>query len=241
MNRFRKKFLENGFYIEKNLIKEIDLKNIKNLFEYLIQSLTNEKFKFKDFESENFHDNLRKLRSLHPKKFSSLYEIIKNSASIKKLFLSNKVQNIASKILSIPSERLSTSGSTCGMYSNIDMKNTFNWHQDCRYYEQNLKMNSGCVAIIPLLNSGAFNGNIQYVSNSHKISVINHKKKNKKFSLMKKDFNLGNIKTFEINFGDILFFDLNIIHKSGINNSDKFRLNCETRFHSIVKGNYYLL
>ena len=171
MNKFRQKFLKNGFYIEKNLIEEIDLKHIKNLFEYLIQSLTNEKFKLKDFESKNFHDKLRKLRSLHPRKFSNLYEIIKNSASIKKLFLSNKVQNIASKILNVPPERLSISGSTCGMYSNIDMKNTFNWHQDCRYYEQNLKMNSGCVAIIPLLNSGAFNGNIQYVSNSHKINI----------------------------------------------------------------------
>ena len=123
-----------------------------------------------------------------------------------------------------------------------DKRNSLDWHQDSSYYEMTSpKFNSG-VCWISITNNTKLNGTLQFLPGSH-IKGFYYSKKNKSKQNVSEQNKLivkkKKIKNLNSNSGDVSFFHINMIHKSGVNTSKKIRFTIGCRFHDL-KGSFNL-
>lgn len=183
-----------------------------------------------DDKLDNYVINLYKQ---DPTKAGKAYDMLNQNLVIKRIFLNKKFEK---KLKEYFSQNDKNSQLTFSHFQFLiilpnSKKNNLGWHQDSAYFTESKKKNSTYVCWTPISMVGStVNGGLEIINNSHLFGPLHHKinKNNfrKKVSLEKRGklyFDIKKIKkkkilNCNIKSGQSLFFESNMIHRSGSQN-----------------------
>ena len=238
-DQIREKFRESGYFIAKSIISE---KKINAVLEtiFRIYFRYNPSSKLHDLQepwnSDLFHEELIKFRKSDPKRFSLLYDSTQTSVSIMELLTSELIAKYSANLLDTKNNELCITEGMIRMDAPGDKRNIAGWHQEISYLR-----NNGLVIWIPLSDITPDLGPLQVCPKSHhegELKVVQNKNLPGDASTVSVD-EVGpeyiakySIMDVEIKKGDVLFFDTELFHRSGVNTSNRMRFSCQVR-HAI--------
>ena len=238
-DQIREKFRENGYFIAKSIISE---KKINAVLEtiFRIYFKYNPSSKLRDLQepwnSDLFHEEIIKFRKSDPKRFSLLYDSTQTSVSIMELLTSELIAKYSANLLDTKNNELCITEGMIRMDAPGDKRNIAGWHQEISYLR-----NNGLVIWIPLSDITPDLGPLQVCPKSHhegELKVVQNKNLPGDASTVSVD-EVGpeyiakySIMDVEIKKGDVLFFDTELFHRSGVNTSNRMRFSCQVR-HAI--------
>ena len=238
-DQIREKFRENGYFIAKSIISE---KKINAVLEtiFRIYFKYNPSSKLRDLQepwsSDLFHEEIIKFRKSDPKRFSLLYDSTQTSVSIMELLTSELIAKYSANLLDTKNNELCITEGMIRMDAPGDKRNIAGWHQEISYLR-----NNGIVIWIPLSDITPDLGPLQVCPKSHhegELKVVQNKNLPGDASTVSVD-EVGpeyiakySIMDVEIKKGDVLFFDTELFHRSGVNTSNRMRFSCQVR-HAI--------
>jgi len=238
-DQIREKFRENGYSIAKSIISE---KKINAVLEtiFRIYFKYNPSSKLRDLQepwnSDLFHEEIIKFRKSDPKRFSLLYDSTQTSASIMELLTSELIAKYSANLLDTKNNELCITEGMIRMDAPGDKRNIAGWHQEISYLR-----NNGLVIWIPLSDITPDLGPLQVCPKSHhegELKVVQNKNLPGDVSTVSVDevepeyIAKYSIMDVEIKKGDVLFFDTELFHRSGVNTSNRIRFSCQIR-HAI--------
>jgi ectoine hydroxylase-related dioxygenase (phytanoyl-CoA dioxygenase family) len=238
-DQIREKFRENGYFIAKSIISE---KKISAVLEtiFRIYFKYNPSSKLHDLQepwnSDLFHEELIKFRKSDPKRFSLLYDSTQTSASVMELLTSELIAKYSANLLDTKNNELCITEGMIRMDAPGDKRNIAGWHQEISYLR-----NNGLVIWIPLSDITPDLGPLQVCPKSHhegELKVVQNKNLPGDVSTVSVDevepeyIAKYSIMDVEIKKGDVLFFDTELFHRSGVNTSNRIRFSCQIR-HAI--------
>ena len=238
-DQIREKFRENGYFIAKSIISE---KKISAVLEtiFRIYFKYNPSSKLRDLQepwnSDLFHEEIIKFRKSDPKRFSLLYDSTQTSVSIMELLTSELIAKYSANLLDTKNNELCITEGMIRMDAPGDKRNIAGWHQEISYLR-----NNGLVIWIPLSDITPDLGPLQVCPKSHhegELKVVQNKNLPGDVSTVSVDevapeyIAKYSIMDVEIKKGDVLFFDTELFHRSGVNTSNRMRFSCQVR-HAI--------
>ena len=143
-------------------------------------------------------------------------------------------------LLNTNKESLAYSGKMLRMDPPRDTRNSLGWHQDQAYFKLNSRAENAIVAWIPLQDITAEMQGIAYCPGSHKNGLVSSKKLNSDKQNSSEQNLIQNCQLesykkahLSIRRGDVAFFNMNLIHKSGENKTNRVRFTAGLRFHNM--------
>ena len=252
-------YKENGYVIIKGLLSQYLLdQQLKNIYMLLLRFHKPDE-KLKKFEQPwnklLFHQEIIKFRKKNPKAFSGFYDCVQSSLSLTRLLTSKNLVKCVSDILEVDVCELSSSTLECRIDVPNDTRNLANWHQDFSYFNHNLLGLKTLTCWAPLVKLSSKSGYLQVYKKSHLEGMASsglNEKWNKPRDVndndnlfteqlsIKKNVNLNKykIESVKVELGDVLFFNMFLIHRSGINMSNKIRFSAQNRFHMATSKDF---
>jgi len=234
-------YMENFF--DKKLIKEINKSVILSLDETL-----KKKNIYRSFRNYNLNEKLFKFRKKYPVLFAEYFETLQTIANIYPPLVNKKVLLIMEQLLCVSKDFITLADVAIRLDSPNDSRNALEWHQDSSYYRQNKSGKNGVVAWSPLIQDISLDmGPIEFLRKSQKIGTLMTSKKESKNKLFSKKISitqnkikkyLKEITCIDVKQGDVLLMNLDMIHRSGRNLSDKFRITLLGRYHNSKSKDY---
>lgn len=230
-----------GYKIIKNIVPKYLLEDHIYTLALRFSEITNIKLKDKPFKkrklSKELSEHLIELKNNKPELFGFLYDSIQSSVSLNKILTCEKMMNKLSEISGIPKELYSTSGHITRIDVPKVKKNLYSWHQETSYYEQNSNVENCYFIWIPFFDVKKNKGAIMLAEKSHTLGYLKTKvtKKNilhsEQRSISPKKIKKFKIISPKMSVGDICISNFNLIHKSGIDNTNNVRLTAIGRYH----------
>ena len=202
-----------------------------------------------------FHREIIKFRQRDPKSFTGFYDCLQSSLSLTRVVTSNKLVECVAGLLELDACELSSSGQECRVDVPGDKRNAAGWHQDLSYFNRNIFGLNTMACWAPLVKLTSKSGYLQVFRKSHIEGMVSSgfaEKWNKQRELnnndnlatqqvsIKEDSNLDQykIESVKMDLGDVLFFNMFLIHRSGINTSNKIRFSVQNRFHGATSKDF---
>ena len=238
-DQIREKFRENGYSIAKSIISEKEINAVLETI-FRIYFKYNPSSKLRDLQepwnSDLFHEEIIKFRKSDPKRFSLLYDSTQTSVSLMELLTSELIAKYSANLLDTKNNELCITEGMIRMDAPGDKRNIAGWHQEISYLR-----NNGLVIWIPLSDITPDLGPLQVCPKSHhegELKVVQNKNLPGDVSTVSVDevapeyIAKYSIMDVEIKKGDVLFFDTELFHRSGVNTSNRMRFSCQVR-HAI--------
>ena len=239
---------KNGYAILKNIVPppRIDalLENIYKL--YRKYSTDYELDESEDpWKSEIFHKKLIEFRKKDSKLFGAIYDSLKTSLTLTQLVSDDVIVNNVAKFLCVESSDVSIAEPMCRLDVPNDKRNTLEWHQERSFFPQNRDGLHSLVCWIPLTSVTEEMGAIHISPESHAGGLIIPAQNEKKSELSTRQISVPEeyIKKYEdlvvpVDAGDVVFFNMLLYHRSGVNISDKVRFAVQSRFHTATADDF---
>ena len=237
------KFEDNGFLLLKNVIPHKLISSFENSFFSLFNKMCNENLPH-NFDDPNVHEVINYHRKKNPLIVKRLYFTSKQMKCYQSLFYNNKLSSILEVVFKIPSRFLIFSEYQFRFDVPLDKDFVHNWHQDSAYYPQDSTGWNSVVVNISIQNNTKDMGNPNLVIKSHKDGKLNFENNigsNTKIVQLNVDNKLideKNIVVPETERGDVVLYNMNLIHKSGHNSSNKTRFSALSRVFNPFKDSY---
>lgn len=122
-----------------------------------------------------------------------------------------------------------------------DMPKDFNymqpWHQDWNYGRTSL---NSVTLWIPLVDVNESNGTVQIIPKTHKLGILNYEELSnpRRYEINIDALPKGEVINVELKKGECVLFSQMLVHRSGINSSDKPRLTFQGRFADLSDKTY---
>ena len=241
-------YSKNGYAILKNIVPytRIDalLENIYKL--YRKYSTDSELDEAEDpWKSEIFHKKLIEFRKKDPKLFGAIYDSLKTSLTLTQLVSDDKIVDNVAKFLNVKPSDISISEPMCRLDVPNDKRNALEWHQERSFFPQNRDGLHSLVCWIPLTNVTEEMGTIHISPESHKGGLIIPERNEKKNGSSTRQISVPeeHIKKYEdltvpVDVGDVVFLNMLLFHRSGVNISDKIRYAVQARFHTATADDF---
>ena len=237
-----REYKELGFTVIKNIIPKKQLEEIMSSL--LLNTKKYSKFS-KINKNKNLDDLLYELRKKNKKNFGLLYDSMQTLGNLYQVFTSDRIMKYVSKILSVKKNLITFTEPALRLDGPNDVRNSLGWHQDSSYCRQNLDGSNGVVLWLPIRKLSKEMGRLQFLKKSHKIGSLNIKKRrHDKYSSQQRLIpeNLlelkNNIIEVDLKLGDVLAMNLDLVHRSGINFSKKFRISIIGRYHNMISNDF---
>ena len=239
-NNQKKNFQENGYILIKAAIKKSLINNFKKSFFNILNNQGNFDLK-NDFHSTELLKKLIILRKKDERKIHGLFRTTKLCSAFNNLFYNDELQKLAASFLNIDVNTLIISEFQFRIDEPKDKLFTLDWHQDASYYNQDKGGFNSIVLNICVQDCCAEMGSPQLIKGSHKKGQIGMKKFFKKksntlqYNTNKKFIKTENLSVVEPKIGDVVIYDMNLVHRSGLNTSKKARFSVLARaFNPLV-------
>ena len=241
-------YSKNGYAILKNIVPytRIDalLENIYKL--YRKYSTDSELDEAEDpWKSEIFHKKLIEFRKKDPKLFGAIYDSLKTSLTLTQLVSDDKIVDNVAKFLNIKPSDISISEPMCRLDVPNDKRNVLRWHQERSFFPQNRDGLHSLVCWIPLTNVTEKMGTIHISPESHTGGLISPIQKEKEDGSYTRQISVPEeyVKKYEDlivpgDAGDVVFLNMLLFHRSGVNISDKVRIVVQSRFHTATADDF---
>lgn len=240
-------YRDNGFLIVKDLFSK-DFSD--NLFKTAAQILKKYNVDFdydtetKEFDADTFNKVLTDLRAKDPKIFGFFYDDMQVASELFFITMNETTRELAAQLINVDPLGLSATGHMLRMDTPNDSRNKLGWHQDCSYYPFNSDGDNGLVCWIPLHNVNQKNGTVKACPGSHKEGkvefdhVSNTTQSSEQYLIPKEVVSKYDMADVEINKGDMAFFHMDLVHRSGDNSSDQIRFVAGVRYHNMLDKDY---
>lgn len=257
MNKIKRSILNKkdiGFYKNEGFLyikNFFDKKLIKQLNNCIILSLDQSLKKnnlYTSFKHYKFNEKLYKFRKKYPLYFSEFFQTLQTMIGIYPPLVTKKALSIIEQLLNISTDFITLTDVGVRLDAPKDTRNALEWHQDSSYYRQNNSGKNGVVVWSPLIQDISLEmGPVEFLQKSQRIgSLMTSKKKSKnklysrKISIDKNKIKkyLKNITSIEIKQGDVLLMNLDMVHRSGKNLSNKFRVTLLGRYHNSKSNDF---
>lgn len=234
-------YKELGFTVIKNIVPKKQLENI--MFSLFLNA---KKYsKLSNLNSSNDLDSLLyTLRKKNKKNFGLLYDSMQTLSKLYQIFTTDLILKNVSNILSVNKNLITFTEPALRMDAPNDKRNSLGWHQDSSYCRQNLDGGNGVVLWLPVRKLTRDMGRLQFLSKSHKIGSLNIKRERQdKYSsqqrlVSEELLKLENLTEIDLKLGDVLAMNLDLVHRSGINFSKKFRISIIGRYHNMISNDF---
>jgi ectoine hydroxylase-related dioxygenase (phytanoyl-CoA dioxygenase family) len=154
------------------------------------------------------------------------------------------VDNIA-KFLKVEPGDVSISEPMCRLDVPDDKRNALEWHQERSFFPQNRDGLHSLVCWIPLTDVTEEMGAIHISPESHTSGLLVPTQNEKKSELSTRQISVPEeyVKKYEdlvvtVHVGDVVFFNMLLFHRSGVNISDKVRFSVQSRFHTATADDF---
>ena len=239
---------KNGYAILKNIVPppRIDAL-LENIYKLYRKYSTDYEFDESEdpWKSEMFHKKLIEFRKKDPKLFGAIYDSLKTSLTLTQLVSDDVIVNNVAKFLNVDPSDVSISEPMCRLDVPNDKRNTLEWHQERSFFPQNRDGLHSLVCWIPLTSVTEEMGAIHISPESHAGGLIIPAQNEKKSELSTRQISVPEeyIKKYEdlvvpVDAGDVVFFNMLLYHRSGINISDKVRFAVQSRFHTATADDF---
>jgi len=205
------------------------------------------------------HEEIINFRQTDPKLFSGFYDSLQSSVALTRIVSSKKLLDCAAGLLELEACELSSNEQASRVDVPFDTRNSLDWHQDISYFRRNVH-GLKCVSCwLPLVEMTEETGFLEVCVKSHLDGLasgftnkwIENKGQEKKdfdesdfltteTVSIKDDVNIDKYKVERVktSTGDVLFFNMFLIHRSGRNESKKIRFSCQNRFHGATSPDF---
>lgn len=242
LNEKKKIFEREGFLYFKSFFDEKLVKELNNSIILSLNQILKKKKLYNLFKKYNLNLKLHIFRKKYPLFFSEFFQTLQTNVNIYPLLVEKKVLLIVKKLLNIPHNFITLTDVGIRLDAPNDDRNSLEWHQDSSYYRQNDSGKNGLVIWSPLIQDVSLKmGPLEFLSRSYKIGTLMTPKKksinkisSKKIIIPQNKIKkyLINTKCFEMKQGSALLMNLDMVHRSGQNLSDKFRITLLGRYHN---------
>lgn len=195
-------------------------------------------------DEDGFHRGLIALRRDRPA-FAQLYDTLQSNATMQGILLSPRLLQVAGALLGDPWQTLSASGMGLRLDPPRDTRNALGWHQERSYYEQNLDGANGLVVWIPLQDVDETNGGVLLKVGSHKGGFAASGSSGKPDQNTSEQYHvpeehLARYPQMQVRAraGTGVFFNMNVMHASGPNDSDRVRMTLQVRIHRALASDF---
>lgn len=222
-----KSLKKDGYGHFSSVINKKYITEFKQNFFYLLNNLTGYNLP-SSFDSNKLAEKLKLLRDKDPKKLDSFFKTIKLTSAFNKLFYNDNMLSLVSKILGINSRAVILSEMQMRLDEPKNSLYSLDWHQDSPYYPQVKSGADSIVVNIFVQNCYKNMGSVELIKGSHKNGKLRYTEKSRfskaqQMTVSKKYLKLENLNIIEALIGDVIIYDMNLIHKSGYNMSNKVR------------------
>jgi len=226
-------FKKNGYLKINNLIKKEYIEDI--LFE--IKDIFNIQFKNKSIKNNSFEENLVDLFNLDFDTFLSCAKNCQNLFLIHNLGSSKKMYDLLKKF-EIKKPNICTRPVTFINYektSKQKINHTIFEHQDWRSMQGSI---NSVVLWVPLVNIRKELGALEVSPGSHLNGLVSDNVENN-FGRTPEEISKKLIfKSIEVEAGDCLIFSSFLVHRSGINTTNKIRFSSHFRYNDMLEESY---
>ena len=228
--------VDNGFSYYPKLISKNQINNLFRSFVSSINFYLGKNYTFKNFDDSNLFSIILENHKTNRGLIKFIYNSLPHFSSTINLFEKSKIRNIASSHLKTKSQNLIICEHQFRMDYPQDKKYILKPHQDSPYYPQDASSNQSLVCNISLQNIKKDMGSTILYDQSHKMGVVKYRDKFNKNNLIstqkhinKNQLNKFKKVTLETSPGDVSFYDMKLVHSSGLNITNKLRLSIIAR------------
>jgi ectoine hydroxylase-related dioxygenase (phytanoyl-CoA dioxygenase family) len=237
-------FRDNGYLHLRSVIPLNKIYRFRNTFFDLLTDFSGLKIK-KNFDDLKLKDILKKFRKKNKTKFFKFFRTVSLTKTFCDLYNHEKINEISSELLKTRITDLIIAESQFRLDEPNDKLFNLDWHQDASYYKQDSKGTSSLVINITVQNQIYEMGTPLIKVGSHKsgkkkIRVLKNKSKVLQLMPSRMFINNPNYKTAFIKSkpGDIVIYDMRLLHKSGYNKSKKVRFSVLARAFNPFSQNF---
>jgi ectoine hydroxylase-related dioxygenase (phytanoyl-CoA dioxygenase family) len=241
-------YCEKGYIVVKNIIS---LDYIYDLYQTVIGVFRKHSFNKTDFSTQepwtdiSFHKAMHQFRSENPQEFGRLFDTVQTCVALWRLGTDPKICETAATLLSDTQHGLSVTDLLFRMDAPHDARNKLAWHQDSTYFRQNDRGENGCVCSVSMMNITLAHGPLEILPGSHTVGRIEVPSSGKESAVTSEQFRvpIDIVERFQpaqvvLNAGDAIFFNFDLIHRSGANISEFFRFTAISRFHRMLTPDF---
>ena len=243
-NREKKFFKDNGYLHLKSVIKKKKILNFKKTFFDILDNYSGLKTK-RSFNNSDLVLKVKKFRKKNKKKFFHFFRTISLTTSFNDLFNCDAIKDISSQLIKTKKTNLIIGESQFRMDEPKDKFYNLDWHQDASHYKMDSKGRNSLVINItvqnqfkdmgtPLLKAGSHKSGIYKIYTPKGKSKVLQLKPSKKIIEINKHI----IKYVNSNPGDIVIYDMKLLHKYGFNYSKKIRISVLARVFDPMNKNF---
>jgi hypothetical protein len=239
---------KNGYSVLRNIVPHgrIDalLENIYKLYRKYSTDTELDKLE-SPWKSGLFHKKLIEFRKEEPKLFGAIYDSLKTSLTLTQLVSDDIIVDNIAKFLKVEPGDVSISEPMCRLDVPDDKRNALEWHQERSFFPQNRDGLHSLVCWIPLTDVTEEMGAIHISPESHTSGLLVPTQNEKKSELSTRQISVPEeyVKKYEdlvvtVHVGDVVFFNMLLFHRSGVNISDKVRFSVQSRFHTATADDF---
>lgn len=237
-----------GFVVIKNVVPESlhndVLKTLISLINKYRPDLSERLRPVNSWDHEMLHNTMMLFRQEDSLLFGLTYDTMFNSLALQQIYFHPALLGLASALLRESFHGLSVGSHVLRMDVPQDKRNVLNWHQDSSYFQPSQSGSNGLVCWIPLTDVTKENGTVIICDGSHK---------ERRIAIPASYAGEGHSHQFTTPFdhvqkyrrvdvvaekGDAVFFNMDLIHRSGTNSSQKVRFSALGRYHRILTEDY---
>ena len=248
MSQIINDYNKNGYVILKNLVPYTRINALlENIYKLYRKYSTDSELDESEYpwKSELFHKKLIEFRKKDPKLFGAIYDSLKTSLTLTQLVSDDVIVDNVAKFLNVEPSDVSISEPMCRLDVPNDKRNALEWHQERSFFPQNRDGLRSLVCWIPLTNVTEEMGAIHVSPESHTGGLITPTQNEKKSELSTRQISVPeeHVKKYEdlvvpVDVGDVVFLNMLMFHRSGINISDKVRFAVQSRFHTATADDF---
>ncbi|MEQ8667389.1 MAG: phytanoyl-CoA dioxygenase family protein [Rhodospirillales bacterium] len=243
------KFKVDGFMVLPGLYAETEVSGMRRLVYDMYRTIVpaDDLLDSLDapWETEAFDQRLLEFRTARPKDFGLLFDAVQASYVFHRFTTKEAIVSVAAELLGDPMEKLSCSGFLFRMDPPLDKRNTLTWHQDISYFPQNLDGERGIVISTALQDTPEELGALHVCKSSHLAGTVDpdYSEAGAQGRSEQRAIPDDAVKRYpeticELKRGDTLFFNMNLFHSSGFNNSNRIRFSTICRYHRMMADDY---
>lgn len=236
----------NGYVIVKNAIPE---NKIDDFMEFVASVIKMEAERLgikEDFTVEQLlHSVLIDIKKKNRDSNSWIYQTINNSNIFKKFIYNLELDQIVKKLLHMDDlKQLATISPALRIDTPFDKSNIRDWHQDSHYFLDNEKGSDALVTWVCLGDAYKENGSILICPKSQKEGrlvseyIIGSSNVSEQYVTPSEIINKYDKLIVEVKKGDVVLFNMDLIHKTGDNVSNSVRYTAQIRYSNLSKLDY---
>ena len=241
-------YREKGFIVVKNIVP---LDHIHDLYQIVTDVLNKHCPELPDFSKHEawsdplFNQAMLRFRTEKPQEFGFLFDTVQTSTALWRLATERKICEIAAELMYERESALSVTDLLLRMDAPSDMRNKLEWHQDSSYFRQNDRGENGCVCSMTMRDLTMDLGPLEILPGSHSVGRIEVASTGKNDVVTSEQYHvpLDYVQRFTpehvmMSAGDAIFFNFDLIHRSGFNTSNFFRFTAIARYHRMLANDF---